>query len=240
MCTNECGFRRRTGRSCLRARSTWWSRRWRERVMSERRRGRERGGSSNQEQLAHRFSPRQSLVDRLDEHARRPGPGGRAVAPVEVQRRTRRLDLIERPALLLEIADPIANHHQHVAVGRDVGGVRQPAAPGDDPRAALRSILGDRQIEDVVEAVDHALDRAALGGVDERIADRRTGCRRQSPPSDGRTRSCRRRCWRPWRDRGSPARRSRIRQLVEVVEERVRRQGARERPGPCRRPCSSR
>ena len=122
----SAGSGTRTGRSCLRARSTWWSRTWRctsdERTSS----WPQRRGGGNQEQLAHRFFsqshagsrqpdpglPRRShggsgnrpagpkwslasLVHRLDEHARRPGPGRRAVAPVEIQRRTRRLDLIE-------------------------------------------------------------------------------------------------------------------------------------------------
>ena len=39
------------------------------------------------------------------------------------------------------------------------------------------AVLGDGEIEDVIQAVDHALDAAALVDVDDRIADRRDACR---------------------------------------------------------------
>ena len=104
------------------------------------------------------------------------------------------------------------------------------------------AILGNRQIEDVIEAVDHALDRAALGRVDQRIADRRE----QVAGGD---------------DLGVAEEHEAVavgvgglrvieddrlavhvlRQLVELVEERVASaRPLRERPAPCRAACSSR
>ena len=68
----------------------------------------------------------------------------------------------ERHAFLLQVADAIPDHRQHVAIGGDVGRVRQPPAARNDPRAALRPVLGHRDVEDVIQAVDHALNAAAL------------------------------------------------------------------------------
>src|SRR5262245_41513460 len=85
-----------------------------------------------------------ALVDRLDEHVRRPGSSRGAISPVEVDRRTRRLDLFERHPLRFQITDPIADHHEHVAIRGDVGRIRQPATTGDDPGAALRPVLSHR------------------------------------------------------------------------------------------------
>ena len=75
--------------------------------------------------------------------------------------------------LSIEILHPIANHDHHVAIGRDVGRVRQPAMARDDPGPALRPVFGEGQIQDLVQAGDHAVHASALFNVDRRITDGR-------------------------------------------------------------------
>ena len=114
-----------------------------------------------------------AAVHRLDEHVCRPGTRVRTVAPVEVHRRPRGLDLLERHALVDQVLHAVANHRQHVAVRRDIGRIRQPAAARNDPRAALAAVLGNGEIENLIQAVDDALNAAALLDVDDGIADGR-------------------------------------------------------------------
>src|SRR5262249_50053451 len=110
---------------------------------------------------------------RLHEHVGGPRTGRRTEATIEVERWPRRLYLLERHSLLLQVGNAIANHHQHVPIRRQVGRVRQPSAARNDPRATLRPILGDCQIEDVIQPVDHTLNGPAPVELDHGITDRR-------------------------------------------------------------------
>ena len=152
------------------------------RVMRPRRRGR-RTARRRERSRARRREPgialsrswlllREAAIHRLDEHLRRPGAGRRAVAAVEIQRRPRRLHLLER---LPFASCPARGRESSPACCGTTP--RRPCPTGgrgrDDPGAALRAVLGHREIEDLVEAVDDALDAAALLQVDHRIADGR-------------------------------------------------------------------
>ena len=61
----------------------------------------------------------------------------------------------------------------HVAARRHVCRIREPAPARNHPGAALRAVLGDGQVEDPVQPVEHALDAAAFVDLDHRVADRR-------------------------------------------------------------------
>src|SRR5688572_8295367 len=69
---------------------------------------------------------RDLAIHRFDEHLRRPWAGGGAVAPVIVLRRSRCLDLCERPAFRDQILNSIADDRQHVPVLDDIRLVREP------------------------------------------------------------------------------------------------------------------
>src|SRR5204862_5044373 len=99
----------------------------------------------------------QRLVHRVDELVRH------SVNAVEVQRRLRGVDLLQRHALLLQIEDAVADDDHHVPVDGDVGGVAQPAMTGHNHRTALMSVLGEGDVDDLVQRVDFALHRAAPG-----------------------------------------------------------------------------
>src|SRR4029450_10972907 len=81
--------------------------------------------------------------------------------------------LRECQTLVDQILHTVTNHHDHVPVGGDIGRVRQPPVAGYDPGAALRAVLGKGQIENIVQAGNHATDAPAFRHVDDRIADRR-------------------------------------------------------------------
>src|ERR671931_1168853 len=79
----------------------------------------------------------QVSIHRLDEHVRRPRPGFRAVPAIVVERRPRRLDLLQRQTALDHVLDAVPDDRDHVAILEDVGFVAQASMPGDDVGAAL-------------------------------------------------------------------------------------------------------
>src|SRR5262245_31088862 len=84
-----------------------------------------------------------TLVDRLDEHGRRPGRIG-SETTVPIFARLGRLDLRQRHPLLDHVLDTIANDGAHVAVVRQVRQVSDPSVSADEHRAALCPELGHR------------------------------------------------------------------------------------------------
>ncbi len=68
----------------------------------------------------------------------------------------------------IERFDLIADDREHVAVVADVRGVAEPAVARDDHRAAFGAELRDRELQDCVEPVEHAVDAAAGFDVDDR------------------------------------------------------------------------
>src|SRR6266446_9782763 len=113
----------------------------------------------------------QSLTDiaihGLDEHRR--CPGGVRVHSIEIQCRLSRRHLVERHFLLCQVQNPIANDRHEVAVIINVGFVAQPAMARDHSRTALLIELGNREIQNPVQCVEHALDVAASLRVNDRI-----------------------------------------------------------------------
>ncbi len=67
------------------------------------------------------------------------------------------------------VLNAIAYDGHHVAVFDDIELVTDAAMAGDDVRAAFFFMLGDGDIDDVVQSVDLALNAAAAFHVDERI-----------------------------------------------------------------------
>ena len=116
--------------------------------------------------------PRQALVD----DSTNMSGVQRGVFPVEavvVPRRPWPPSPARRVIALLEhVLHAVANDRHHVAVVGDVGRVAEPAVSGNDQRAAFEAELGKRDIDDVVERVDLAVDAAAARDVDDRIAGR--------------------------------------------------------------------
>ena len=124
--------------------------------------------------------------------------GARAIARVVVGGRPGRLDLIECHALL--------NHGLHAIPNNPPcwGSRRHPlnrsdAVPWNNQRAAFGAKLGDRQVEDAIQAVDHTIDGAASLDIDNRVgggkenspaaitsdAGTRPGYRRRCAPTTG-------------------------------------------------------
>src|SRR5262245_62129053 len=109
-----------------------------------------------------------TLVDRLDEHGRRPGRIG-SETTVPIFARLGRLDLRQRHPLLDHVLDTIANDGAHVAVVRQVRQVSDPSVSADELRAASCPDFGHRHVDYAVERVQDALNAAALLDVDRRI-----------------------------------------------------------------------
>src|SRR5688572_13761781 len=81
---------------------------------------------------------REASINRLKEHVRCPGTCCRTITPVEIQRGSGSLHLLECHTALDQVLNAIANHHEHVAIAGDIGGIRHPPVARYDPRAALR------------------------------------------------------------------------------------------------------
>src|SRR3954453_22435382 len=75
---------------------------------------------------------REVLEHRLDEAGGGHEAGVRSVVEIVVERRPRRLDLVDRQAALDHVLDAIAHDGHHVAVLEHVGLVANPSVPGDD------------------------------------------------------------------------------------------------------------
>src|SRR5438093_11238654 len=84
----------------------------------------------------------QAPIHGLDKHGGCPRTGIRAVQPVVVHRRLRRLHLWQRHAAANHILDAVANDGHHVPVVRDVARVTEPSMARNAQRAALRPALG--------------------------------------------------------------------------------------------------
>src|SRR5262245_18693755 len=69
----------------------------------------------------------QVAIHGLDERVRRPRTCRRAVPAVVIQRRPRRLHLIERRSFIDQFLNPVADDRQHVAILEHVGFVAEPA-----------------------------------------------------------------------------------------------------------------
>src|SRR5262245_42561363 len=98
----------------------------------------------------------------LDKHIRRPGTRSRTVTPVKVERGTGGPDLVERHTFVNHVLNAVANHYEHIAIRSHVAGIRKSSMTGNNPGAALRSILGHRQIKNVIEPFDDTLNAATL------------------------------------------------------------------------------
>src|SRR5580698_2696953 len=81
------------------------------------------------------------------------------------------LDLFERHALLDGVLNPIANDCHHIAVFHDVELIADAPMTGDNIRSALLFVLGNSDVNDVIQRIEFALNTAASFHVDERIAD---------------------------------------------------------------------
>src|SRR5438876_6404150 len=79
------------------------------------------------------------------------------------------LDLFERHSLALQILDPVADDCHHVLVVRKVRGVTDPSVTRNEQRALLRHVSRKRQIDEIVQSVDEALNGAALLEIDDWI-----------------------------------------------------------------------
>ena len=82
--------------------------------------------------------------------------------------RLRCLDLIERQALLDHLLNAVADDRHHVAVRDHVGLVADAPVPGNHVGPAFLLVAGDRNVEDMVETRDHAIDRSTGLDVDHR------------------------------------------------------------------------
>src|SRR5213592_3565902 len=83
-----------------------------------------------------------SFVYRFNKLFCSPRAGGGAPAAVVIQRWPRRLHLLERAALLLQILNPVANDVNHVAIVCNIADITDAAAAGDDDRASLCAKFG--------------------------------------------------------------------------------------------------
>src|SRR2546426_5099136 len=90
----------------------------------------------------------QRLVYGFNEHVGCPWTCGRTPAAVVVHGRLRRLDLLERSALLLQVADSIADNVNHVPVVGNVADITDPAAARKNDCSSLRPEFSISQIED--------------------------------------------------------------------------------------------
>src|SRR5262245_6228456 len=115
----------------------------------------------------------EALVDRFDEHLRRPRSGVRSVSPRVSSYRRRCLNLFERLPFRDQIADSIADDRHHVPVLDDVeliadaamaGNYKGPGLPGNERNR------WNRQLDEAVQSIDLALNAPASLDVDEREA----------------------------------------------------------------------
>jgi hypothetical protein len=67
------------------------------------------------------------------------------------------------------LAHAVADDGCHVAVLDHIRLIADPAVARNDPSAALLIELGDRDVDDMVQDVQHPLHRAALRAVEARI-----------------------------------------------------------------------
>ena len=114
----------------------------------------------------------QTAVDRFNEHVTT--VARLRVDAVVVARRLRRPHLVERHLLLHHVEHAVANDGHHVPVVTDIGLVAEPAVAGHNHRPALFVEVGDRELEDVVDACEQSLDAAAARKVNHRVA---VGCK---------------------------------------------------------------
>src|SRR3984957_11650224 len=89
---------------------------------------------------------------------------------VVILRETGGLNLFERHALFDGVLNAVAYNRDHIAVLHCVELVADAAVARNNIRSAFLFVLGDRDIDDVVQSIDLALNTAAAFHVDERIA----------------------------------------------------------------------
>src|SRR5215831_16801662 len=114
----------------------------------------------------------EGLVDSLDEHRCSPGTSIRAVSPIEIHRGPGRFHLLESHTFVNGVLNTVANHREHIPVRSHIGGIRQPAVTGNNPRASLPAVLRDGEVQNVIQTVDDALNTSTLFDIDNRISDR--------------------------------------------------------------------
>src|SRR5262249_24414007 len=83
-------------------------------------------------------------------------------------------DLLQRHTLFDEVLDAISNYRHHIAIVRDIARITKPPVARNDQCSALGAELRYGDLQDLVQAIEDAINAAALFEVDHRIA-----CRRQ-------------------------------------------------------------
>ena len=110
----------------------------------------------------------EALVGRLYKHCRGPRAGRSSVPPVVILRQSRRLDLLQSLALLHGVQNPVANDLHHVAVLEHVRFVADAAVTGNHHGSAFLFFLWNADVQNSVQANQHAIDSAAGLHVDYR------------------------------------------------------------------------
>jgi hypothetical protein len=80
--------------------------------------------------------------------------------------------LLERPTLLDQVLNPIANDHEHVTIFEDVSFVANTSVSRNDVGSTFLQPLRHGDVEDVVHAIDQTLNTATVLRVDHRIRRR--------------------------------------------------------------------
>src|SRR3970040_809715 len=104
----------------------------------------------------------------LDEHLRGPRAVVGAETPFVTESGAHIDDLVDGHASIDEVLDLIPDDGEHVPVVADVARVGEAAVARDDHRTALGAEFGNREVQDVIQAAQDAVDAAAFVDVDER------------------------------------------------------------------------
>src|SRR5438552_2636472 len=116
------------------------------------------------------FFSAETLVYRLDEHIGGPETGCRAVYRIVVARGFRGLHLFQRHTLLDHVLNAVSNDRDHVTILDDIGFITQAAVTRNHHRPSFLLLCRNREVEDEIQRVNHAVNAATALQVDDRIA----------------------------------------------------------------------